>query len=714
MNSQAQLLINLLGYLSEPQLDTIKRAIQIAIKSHGSQFRKSGEPYYYHPIAVAIITAEIRLDCSSIITALLHDTVEDTDLTLLDIQQEFGDEVSKLVDGVTKLTKIEHQSEHTRQAENFRKLLLAMSDDIRVLLVKLADRLHNMRTLKFIDSEAKRIKIAHETMEIYAPLAERIGIQTLKSELQDLAFAELYPKARSSIINRLEYLRAEGITLIDKVIKHINNTLKQANIDALVKGREKTPYSIWQKMERKNISFEQLSDIMAFRIIVDSVAYCYQVLGVIHSKYHMVFENFKDFISTPKANNYQSIHTVVIGPEQQKIEIQIRTKDMHQVAEFGVAAHWRYKQNQEYNTEGKQYRWLRELLDILENANDPDEFLENTKLEMYYDQVFCFTPKGRLIALPRGATPIDFAYAVHSDIGYSCAGAKINGRIVPLRIELKNGDQVEIIRSKLQVPSIAWEKFVVTGKARAEIKKYIRAQQKQEYTHLGRAILAKSFRNQGHELNEKMLENILEHFKKKSTEELLLAVGEGNINRNEVIKSLYPELKIKTSFKEKLSFFNFKKKLINNKRSPMPIKGLIEGVAVHLAHCCHPLPGDSIVGIIHTGKGVNIHIADCKNLQEFTFTPEVWLEVAWENDNYEVHIGRIKAVISHEYGSLADLTSAIAKEKSNIANLKIINRTNEFFEIVFDLEVKGATHLTNIINSIKSRNYIHLVERIKK
>jgi GTP pyrophosphokinase len=719
MDYKAELLEKVRLYIPAAQMGSIIEACEVAIAAHGSQLRKSGEPYYSHPLQVSYIMAEMKLDRSTIITALLHDTVEDTDLTLEEIEEKFGPEISKLVDGVTKLTKIENQSEHARQADNFRKLLLAMSDDIRVLLVKLADRLHNMRTLKYVDEHEKRLRIAHETMEIYAPLAERIGIQMIKGELQDLAFAELYPEARNSIKNRLEFLRSEGNAVVDKIVIHINETLHNAGISASVSGREKAPYSIWQKMERKNVSFEQLSDIMAFRVQVATIAECYQVLGLIHSSYHMVPDSFKDFISTPKANGYQSIHTIVMGPERQRIEVQIRTNEMHEVAELGVAAHWGYKQNYVYNIDGKQFRWLRELLDILEHASDPEEFLENTKMEMYYDQVFCFTPKGNLIALPKGATPVDFAYAVHSDVGHTCVGAKVNGRIVPLRVHLRNGDQVEIIRSKTQVPSASWEKFVVTGKARSEVKRFIRTQQRQEYLNLGRAMLSKSFKNEGHEFSDKLLDAVLDHFKKKNVEDLLVAVGEGIINRSEVIRSLFPEKKSTAStMKSRFSFLGFKKKLSTtsnkSKENAIPIKGLIQGMAIHFAGCCHPLPGDSIVGIVHTGKGITIHTADCEILENFSATPERWVDVSWEKDTHdEIHIGRIKALVSHEPGTLAVITGVIAKDKSNITNLKVVNRTNDFFEIIIDIEVKGAKHLSNIISSLRSKDCIHSVERFK-
>ncbi len=711
MLTQSELIDKILAYNSHANVEAINQAYDFAVKAHGSQKRESGDPYYQHPLEVAGIMAEMKLDTDSIITAFLHDTVEDTDVTLEELEKSFGIEVARLVDGVTKLTKIEFQPDHIRQAENFRKLLLAMSEDIRVLLVKLADRLHNMRTLHFVKSPEKRLRIAHETMEIYAPLAERIGMQKIKHELQNLAFAELHPEAHHSIISRLEYLRQEGSAVIDRTVQHIHTTLRIAGLQATVSGREKAPCSIWQKMERKNINFEQLSDIMAFRVMVDAVPECYQALGAVHSAYHMIPGSFKDFISTPKANNYQSLHTVVMGPEQQRIEIQIRTFDMHAIAEMGVAAHWSYKQGANYSIDGRQYRWIRELLDILEKASGPEEFLENTKLEMYYDQVFCFTPKGSLIALPRGATPVDFAYAVHSDVGHNCVGAKINGRIVPLRTQLQNGDQVEIIRSKTQVPSPGWEKFVVTGKARSEIKRFIRTQQREEYISLGKAILVKALRQEGLELNEKILEPALQIFRNKTIEDIYASVGEGTITRSDIIKVLFPNRKPKTSLKNRFSFLRFRNKNTHN-NEPVPIKGLIPGMAMHFAGCCHPLPGDRIVGIVHTGKGVTIHRIDCEMLENYASTPERWLDVSWDKESSEAHhSGCIKAVLSHEAGSLAVLANTIAKDMGNISNLKILSRSTDFFEIMVDIDVRGAQHLSTIIASLRGKSCIHSVER---
>ena len=696
----------------DPKTDegALNRAYVYTMKAHGAQLRASGDPYFSHPVEVAGILAGMKLDAASIITGLLHDTVEDTVATLEDIERLFGPDIAKLVDGVTKLSRLELQSDQTKQAENFRKLVLAMSEDIRVLLVKLADRLHNMRTLRFIRDEEKRRRIARETMEIYAPLAERIGMHEMKDELEDLAFSELYPDARQSIIARLAFLRAKGGDLVERIIDELNETLRNGGLQATVSGREKTAYSVWLKMQNKNVGFEQLSDIMAFRVVVDTVEQCYHALGVVHSRYPVVPGRFKDYISTPKPNNYSSLHTGVIGPQRQRIEMQIRTREMHEVAELGVAAHWVYKQGAP-RTEGRQYRWLRELLDILDHASDPQEFLEHTKLEMFQDQVFCFTPKGDLIALPRGATPVDFAYAVHSAIGDTCVGAKINGRLAPLRTPLANGDQVDIITSKAQTPSPTWERFVVTGKARARIRRFIRTQQRQQYLDLGKAILQKAFRNDGHEFQEKALGAVLKAFTCATVEDLYVAVGEGLATGREVVHALHPpKADAKPAKVITLATARGKKAAEN----AVPIRGLIPGMALHFAGCCHPLPGDRIVGIVTTGKGVTIHTIDCDALANFADTPERWLDVAWTSKGDDAgHVGRINVTLGNEPGSLGSLTTVIGKHHGNITNLKITNRSADFFEILVDIEVTDVRHLTNIIAALRATPVINSVERAR-
>lgn len=713
MIRQYELVEKVKSYDPDADEDIINRAYVFAMKAHGTQKRASGDPYFSHPVEVAYKLTQYRLDTASIVTALLHDTVEDTGVTLDEIEASFGKEIRNLVDGVTKLSRLEGKSENIKQAENFRKLLIAMSEDLRVLLVKLADRLHNMETLHHIKKPEKRQRIARETVEIYAALAERIGMRGVKEELQDLAFAELYPEARESITTRLSYLREHGQAELEKTMRAIREKLAESGLkDARVFGREKKPYSIWKKMEMKNREFEQLSDIVAFRIIVGSIAECYQALGVVHAEWHTIPGSFKDYISTPKSNGYQSLHTTVMGPGQQRIEMQIRTEEMHEIGEYGLAAHWAYKQNGNPTKDGKQFRWIRELLEILEKSSNAEEFLENTKLEMYQDQVFCFSPKGDILAFPRGATPVDFAYAVHSGVGDTCVGAKINGRIVPLRTKLKNGDQVEIITSKTQTPSPSWERFVVTGKARSEIRKFIRTSQRSEYINLGRAILTKTFKQEGEEFTETMVEPHLPHFNKKTVEDLLAEVGEGLIGRQMVTDVVIGHKKPQASnglFSNLSKPFRKKK---DTSGTPMPIRGLMPGMAIHFGGCCHPLPGDRIVGIVTTGKGITIHTMDCETLENYSDSPERWIDVAWERDQGESkHIGRLRAHLSHEPSALATVTNVIAKEMGNINNLKIVNRSSDFFELLIDVEVSDLRHLNNILANLRSKEVVQSVER---
>ena len=711
---QYELVERVRAYDPDVNEDLLNRAYVFSMQAHGTQQRASGDPYFSHPLEVAGILTDMKMDSTTIATALLHDTVEDTLASLDDIQKQFGPNVARLVDGVTKLSRIEFQNDQAKQAENFRKLILAMSEDIRVLLIKLADRLHNMRTLHHIKDADKRRRIARETLEIYAPLAERIGIEKMQDELEDLAFAELNPDGRDSIIARLNFLRSAGGGIVQKVLKELREVLAQSGIKADVEGREKAPYSIWRKMQRKNVAFEQLSDIMAFRILVDSIEHCYQALGVIHSTYHVIPGRFKDYISTPKPNKYQSLHTGIIGPERQRIEIQIRTHAMHETADLGVAAHWAYKDGAP-SKEGLQYRWLRELLDIVEHAQKPEEFLENTKLELFQDQVFCFTPKGDLIALPRGATPIDFAYAVHSGVGDACVGAKVNGRMVPLRTELHNGDQVEIITQKGGTPSPAWERFVVTGKAKSCIRRFVRTQQRTEFVMLGRSMLDKLCKQEGVDFSDRAFEGVAKEFQGSSLEDLFANVGASLQPVRDVFKAAYPEHSFRPVEKAGKTLGHGQAERRRGAGAPLTLKGLIPGMAVHYARCCHPLPGDPIVGIVTTGKGVTIHTTDCETLESFARTPERWIDVGWGDAHGQERelIGRLSVVITNQPNSFAALTTAIGKNNGNITNLKITNRTSDFFDVLVDIEVKDARHLTTIIAALRANTAINSVERTK-
>ncbi|MEK9671543.1 MAG: bifunctional (p)ppGpp synthetase/guanosine-3',5'-bis(diphosphate) 3'-pyrophosphohydrolase [Rhodospirillaceae bacterium] len=697
----------------------INGAYVYAMKMHGSQVRASGDPYFSHPIEVAGILTAYRVDSATIITALLHDTIEDTPATMAEIKGHFGDEVAQLVDGVTKLTRIEFQSDRDKQAENFRKLVLAMSEDIRVLLVKLADRLHNMRTLHYIKSEDKRRRIALETMEIYAPLAERIGMQEIKTELEDLAFEQLSPEARRAVVTRLETLREQGGELVPKIIAEISRVLAGAGVKAEVHGREKSPYSIWRKMQKHDVGFEQLSDIMAFRVIVKEKDDCYRALGIAHDAYRVVPGRFKDYISMPKPNGYQSLHTGVFGPHNQRIELQIRTRAMHDIAEFGVAAHWNYKQGG-VASDGKQYRWLRELLDILEHASDPEEVLEHSKMEMFQDQVFCFTPRGDLINLPRGASTVDFAYAVHSEVGDHCVGAKINGRMMPLRTELRNGDQVEIVTSKAQTPNPTWERFVVSGKARARIRRFVRLKERDEYAKLGRSILQRAFKENDFELTDKGLQGVLKKLDQETIEDLLVQVGIGHLAARAVLEAVFPGVKRKSKKADgddtvvplSRARSEAQKK---GKNAGVLIQGLIPGMAMHFAGCCHALPGDRIVGIVTTGRGVTVHTIDCDTLKDFVDEPERWLDLAWDREetSHDLHVGRVYVTVANTPGSLGDLSTMIAKNDGNISNLKILDRSQDFFDMLIDVEVRDVKHLTEIIAALRASPAVNSVERAR-
>ncbi|AHJ62822.1 GTP pyrophosphokinase [Granulibacter bethesdensis] len=725
---QFELTEKVLSYAPNADTDLIDAAYVLAMRAHGQQVRDNGDPYITHPLAVADILAGYRLDVGSIITGLLHDTIEDTQLSLAQIEERFGAEIAGLVDGVTKLTRLELQSDRTKQAENFRKLVLAMSKDIRVLLVKLADRLHNMRTLHFVRSDARRQRISRETMEIYAPLADRIGMEEVKTELQTLAFAQLETEAYDTIMARLNFLRGRGADVIEEVKAELRRVCEDHGVTVIeVTGREKSPFSIWEKMQRRSVAFEQLSDIMAFRIVVPTRADCYAALGAVHATYPVIAGRFKDYISTPKANGYQSLHTGVTlrEPRNQKIEVQIRTRDMDDVADNGVAAHWAYKDGQEMlPSEVQRFRWVQDLLEILDNSAAPDEFLENTKLELYQDQVFCFTPKGQLIQLPRGATPVDFAYAVHSQIGDTCVGARVNGRLLPLRHELQNGDQVEILTARGGTPSPQWERFCVTGKARARIRRYVHQQQKQLHVDEGRAMLAKAFRQEGLDGSEKVLDAALKTLKQPTLDDLYTAVGNGNIGPKEVVHAAYPELRPAARAPRMLHGLPPRpsSRPAGRAESGMAITGLVSGMAVHYAGCCHPLPGDRIVGIVATGKGVTIHTRDCPTLESFASTPERFIDVDWDSAMMErsnegkrgdLYTGRISVIASNEGNALANITNAIAKQDGAVMNLKIVNRQQDFFEILIDVNVRDVRHLSHVIAGLRAASSITQVERAR-
>ena len=682
---------------------TIEKAYYLSEKAHSNQFRSSGEKYFTHPLAVAEYLIEMKLDSATIITALLHDVVEDSEVTLDEISKEFGNEISKLVDGVTKLSKLELKFGFA-QAENFRKLLLASSDDIRVLLVKLADRLHNIRTIDGIKSYEKKSRICFETLEIFAPLAERLGINAIQRELEDRCFAIVKPETQDSIVRRLKLIYSKDELNIPTIAKEIETLLNQNNINCNVTGRVKSSYSIWKKMQRKNLSMDQLSDIMAFRIIVDDVSSCYKSVGILHQEYTAVMGRFKDYISAPKRNGYQSLHSSLVGPQKTKIEVQIRTSIMNEFALNGIAAHWIYKDGAKWS-EGIKYKWVRELIQILEESNEPEEFLENTKLEMYNDQVFCFTPKGNLIILPKGANAVDFSYAVHSEVGNAAVGAKINNKKRLITTEIKNGDQVEILTSKNSFPDPKWIDTCITGKAKSAIRRFIRIRETKEFLQLGTALLQKEYRQQNKRMNATSLGKIINEYGLSDLDELLIEIGKGNINSRDVLNFLYPKMDNQKKELPKLQ-------KINSQES-IKIKGVVDGMAIHYAHCCHPLPGERIVGIVTTGKGITIHALDCFALEKFNDTPEMWLEVSWDAENIKFHKGSLVATLSNEPGSLADVTKIISINNGNISNIQVISRGLDFYKFNIDLEVQNINHLNQIIAAMRLSQFVESVDRGK-
>ena len=694
MLRQYELVEKVRGYDPNADEAMINRAYVFSMKAHGSQKRASGDPYYSHPIEVAGILTDLHLDDETIVTAILHDTIEDTVATPEEIERIFGKSVARLVDGVTKLSKIEAQSENQRAAENLRKFLLAMSGDIRVLLVKLADRLHNMRTLHFIDNEEKRRRIARETMDIYAPLAERIGMYEFMQEMQTLAFRELEPDAYASISKRLEQLHKGEGDLIERIGRGIRAHLEAHGLGAHVQGREKHPFSIWRKMAERHVSFEQLSDVMAFRVIVDNADEAYRTLGLIHQRWPMVPGRFKDYISTPKRNGYHSIHTAVIHDEQMRIEIQIRTREMHAQAEHGLAAHWAYKEGSGEAT--IQHPWISDLIEILDHAASAEELLEHTRMAMYQDRIFAFTPKGELIQLPKGATPVDFAYAVHTDLGDQTVGAKVNGRVMPLRTPLENGDQVEILVSKAQHPQPTWLSFVVTGKARAKIRRFVKSKEREETIQLGRKIydeIVQRLPPLGWEAMAEALRRLNLH----DDDSLMEAIALKRIDDVQVMEALIPGSAIKEGVKPP------------PQRQAISIKGLTPGVAFDLAECCHPIPGDRIVGLRREGTGIQVHTIGCDCLADGVDAD--WVDLAW-GDESDGGTARLCIVIKNEPGSLAAITGVLGNHGANIVSLDQVNRDGAFHTFHLDVEVHDVQHLMRILAALRASDTVSTAERL--
>ncbi len=695
MLRQYELVERVKSYDPDADEALINRAYVFSVAAHGSQKRASGDPYFSHPIEVAGILTDLHLDDETIVTAILHDTIEDTVATREEIERKFGPAIARMVDGVTKLSKIEAQSENERAAENLRKFLLAMSDDIRVLLVKLADRLHNMRTLHFIKDETKRRRIARETMDIYAPLAERIGMYEFMNEMQGLAFRELEPDAYSSISKRLDQLHAGGGDQIARIGSGLKLLLSRAGVEADVSGREKHPYSIWKKMAERHISFEQLSDVMAFRAIVPDEDACYRALGVIHQRWPMVPGRFKDYISTPKRNGYRSLHTAVIHSEKMRIEIQIRSSEMHAQAEYGYAAHWTYKQGQKRpDVPG---RWISDLVEILDNAETPEELLEHTRMAMYQDRIFAFTPKGELFQLPKGATPVDFAYAVHTKLGNEAVGAKINGRVVPLRTPIENGDQVTILKSKAQEPQPAWLNFVVTGKARAAIRRYVRNKERGESVALGRKIYDEIVNRLPAQLGKAAQAAALKRLKLADEAALMEAIARRTVTDAQVMDALMPG-----SAGADVS-------AAPAQREAISIRGLTPGVAFVLSPCCHPVPGDRIVGLRRADEPIAVHAIDCPVLASGIDAD--WVDLAW-GDRSEGAVAELVAVLKNEPGALGVMAGIFGTHKANILNLKLESRDESFHTFRVSLEVSDLHHLTRILAALRAADAVSSAERV--
>ena len=729
MMRQYELVDRVRRYNPDADEDMLNRAYVYAMKAHGAQKRASGDPYLSHPLEVAAILTDLKLDDATIIAAVLHDTIEDTDATREEIDQIFGHEIAVLVDGLTKLKKLDLVTKPAEQAENFRKLLLAIADDVRVLLIKLADRLHNMRTIQHMPL-AKRGRIAQETLDIYGPLAGRMGMQGLRTELEDLSFRALMPDAYGLIVARLEELKTRNGALILRIESELTDQFARRGIKVEVKGRQKQPYSIWRKMERHSIAFEQLSDIYGFRIIVDSVADCYAAVGVAHTTWPSVPGRYKDYISTPKQNDYRSIHTTVIGPGSQRVELQIRTHDMHEIAEYGIAAHALYKDmasSLEARRAGdsRAYRGLRQTIEALA-SDDSERFLEHTKLELFQDQVFCFTPNGRLIALPRGATAIDFAYAVHTDVGNSAVGAKINGRIAPLISELRNGDEVQIMRSDAQTPPAAWDSIVVTGRARAAIRRATREAAKTQYGGLGRQIIERAFEKAGHKFTESKLKGALKRLARASVDDVFIGVGRGEMFSGDVVRAIHPDFKEErqtgpTPSSMESGWFGLNKGANLVFRVPgvggddaPPLRGIDEKAPVRFAEMGGAVPGERIVGIRTPGQGITIYPIHSPALVAYDDRPELWLDVRWDLDGAQkvLYPTQIRVTALNEPGALGIVATTIGETGANIDNIVLTPHAADFREMRIDLEVWDIKHLTAVLSALRAKSVVHKVERV--
>ncbi len=697
MLRQYELVERVKAYDPDADEAVLNRAYVYTVQKHGAQKRASGDPYFSHPVEVAGLMTELKLDMDTVVTALLHDTVEDTLATIDEIEKLFGPDIARLVDGVTKLSKIETLTENERAAENLRKFFLAMSEDLRVLLVKLADRLHNMRTLHFIKSEDKRRRISRETMDIYAPLAERVGMYEYMREMQLLAFEQLEPEAYATITGRLTQIRSQEGGQVDAIALAIKQALAEAGLKVEVSGREKHPFSIWNKMAERHVSFEQITDIMAFRVLTESAEDSYRALGILHQTWQMIPGRFKDYISTPKSNGYRSLHTALIYENSMRMEVQIRDRSMHRTNEFGLAAHWAYKQGG-VQPDG-QVGWLRDLIEIVDASHDAEELLEHTKLAIYQDRIFAFTPKGALHQLPKGATAIDLAYDVHTDLGDLTVGAKINGRHMPLRTQLGNGDVVEIIKSRTASPQLSWLGFVVTGKARAAIRRAVRQKERQEVAAIGRKLFDEIAERLPAKIGKKAVKDAVKRLGFTREEELMGAIGAAKLDDRAVMEALVPGSAAGLAEPDDWP----------KQERAISIRGLTSGKAYQLAECCHPVPGDRIVGLRHPGKGVEVHSIDCLTLADGVDAD--WLDLSW-GDRSTGAIGRLRAVLYNRPGTLAELTGIFAGNRANIVHLQMIQRDEMFGTYEVDLEVSDLAHLTRIVSAMRASDAVAQAERI--
>jgi guanosine-3',5'-bis(diphosphate) 3'-pyrophosphohydrolase len=694
------------GYLEQGQIDEVYRAYQLADAAHEGQFRLSGEPYICHPLSVALILAEMCMDAKGIMAAIMHDVIEDTSVTKEHISEQFGEEVAELVDGVTKLGQLDCKSRAEAQAQNVRKMFLAMVKDLRVIMVKLADRLHNMRTLGIM-SGSRRRRIARETLDIYAPIANRLGMNEMRLELEDLGFAAMHPMRSRILEQAVKKARGNRKEVVATVESTIAKRLCDAGLDHCeVIGREKHLYSLYQKMRNKHVPFSEVYDVYAFRIIGDSVDECYRALGIVHNLYKPVPGRFKDYIAVPKANGYQSLHTVLIGPYGQPLEIQIRTRAMHHLAESGIAAHWLYKSEHEQSTysQARAHEWLRDLLEIQKSAGDSMEFLDNLKVDLFQQEVYVFTPKGRIIKLPRNATIVDFAYAVHTDVGNTCVSARIDRQLAPLQTALENGQTVEIITAPWARPNPLWLNFVATAKARAAIRSYLRNFKKQEGIALGRRLLEKELDGLGYryeEIPRSRFDELLKRLELPSLDALMEDIGLGNRLPVLVARQLM-----------QVDSAPDAKPAENPALSPLIIKGT-EGMVVNLAKCCRPIPGDPIIGFFNPGKGIVVHLTECKNVEELRKKHMNWLDVQWDKQASGEFPAVIRLELMNQVGTLAKVASTISKMRANIENVQITNQDSQLSVDVITLMVRDRNHLATVMRELRKLSVVLKISRVK-